>query len=209
GHHVGKGYTTQANLMLTDEVPDAMARAYEAARGPLAERMLAALEGAQAVGGDIRGKQSAAILVVRAKPSEKPWTDRLVDLRTEDPPEPLREMRRLLALHRAYEKMNRGDDATAEGKIDVALREYGDAQAMVPDNDEFVFWTAVTMVSNGHTDDALPLFAKAFRMTPSWMLLVPRLPGVGQLPATPGLVDRILAVGPKARLAAATPAAHP
>jgi len=198
GHHVGDGYSTEANLMLTDEVPDAMAAAFEKATGPLAERMLAALDAAQAVGGDIRGKQSAAIVVVRAKASDKPWTDRLVDLRIEDHADPLKEMRRLLTLHRAYEKMNRGDDASAAGKMDVALKEYGGAAAMVPDNDEFVFWTAVTLVSNGRTEDALPRFAKAFRMNPSWMLLVPRLTAVGQLPATPGLVDKILAAGPKA-----------
>jgi uncharacterized Ntn-hydrolase superfamily protein len=198
GHHIGDGYTTQSNLMLTNEVPDAMAKAYEAAKGPLAERMLAALEAAQGVGGDVRGKQSAAILVVRAKATERPWTDRLVDLRIEDHPEPLKEMRRLLTLHRAYEMMNRGDEASALAKMDDALTEYGGAAAMVPDNDEFVFWTAVALVSNGRTDDALPLFAKAFRMNPSWMLLVPRLPAVGQLPGTAGLVSRILAVGPKA-----------
>jgi uncharacterized Ntn-hydrolase superfamily protein len=202
GQHAGDGYTTEANLMLTNEVPDAMAKAFEAAKGPLAERMLAALDAAQAVGGDARGRQSAAILIVRAKASDKPWTDRVVDLRIEDHPAPLVEMRRLLTRHRAAELMNRGDDASAVGKMDEALEDYGSAAAMVPDNDEFVFWTAVTLVVNGRTDDALPLFAKAFRMNPSWMLLVPRLPGVGQLPETPGLVQRILAVGPKADLVA-------
>jgi uncharacterized Ntn-hydrolase superfamily protein len=200
GHHVGNGYTTEANLMLTNEVPDAMAKAYEAATGPLAERMLAALDAAQAVGGDIRGKQSAAILIVRAQPSAKPWTDRIVDLRVEDAPMPLVEMRRLLVLHRAYEKMNRGDEAVAVNKMDEALKEYSGAQAMVPDNDEFVFWTAVTLVGNGRTDEALPLFSRAFRMNPAWMLLVPRLPAVGQLPKTEGLVDKILAQGPKAAM---------
>ncbi len=198
GHHTGAGYTTEANLMLTNEVPDAMAAAFEAAAGPLAERMLQALDAAQRVGGDIRGKQSAAILVVRAQPSDKPWTDRLVDLRIEDHPDPLKEMRRLLTLHRAYESMNNGDDAVAAGSMDVALKSYGAAAEMVPDNDEFVFWTAITLVSNGREKDSLPMFARAFRMNPAWMLLVPRLPAVGQLPATPGLVDRILAVGPKA-----------
>ncbi len=197
-HHVGDGYTTEANLMLTSGVPDAMAKAFEAATGPLAERMLAALEAAQGAGGDLRGKQSAAILVVRAKATAKPWTDRIVDLRIEDHPEPIKEMRRLLTLHRAYEMMNRGDDASAAGRMDVALEEYGNAGALVPDNDEFVFWTAVALCANGRADDALPMFAKAFRMNPAWMLLVPRLPGVGQLPATPGLVARILAVGPTA-----------
>jgi uncharacterized Ntn-hydrolase superfamily protein len=200
GHHVGDGFTTQANLMLTGEVPEAMAKAYQSARGPLAERLLAALDAGQGAGGDIRGKQSAAILVVRAAPSPKPWTDRIVELRVEDHPAPLVEMRRLLVLHRAYERMNRGDEAMALGKIDEALREYSAAQAMVPDNDEFVFWTAVTLVGSGRTDDALPLFARAFRMKPSWMLLVPRLPGVGQLPKTEGLVERILAQGPQARM---------
>jgi uncharacterized Ntn-hydrolase superfamily protein len=198
GQHVGIGYATQANLMLSDEVPRAMATAFEGARGPLAERMLAALEAGQAAGGDLRGKQSAAILVVRAKATDKPWTDRIVDLRIEDHAQPLAEMRRLLALHRAYEKMNRGDEAVAVGRMDEALREYSEAQRMVPDNDEFVFWTAVTLVGNGRTEEAMPLFARAFRMNPAWMVLVPRLPAVGQLPATPGLVERILAAGPKA-----------
>jgi hypothetical protein len=135
---------------------------------------------------------------VRGKPSAKPWTDRLVDLRVEDSDHPLREMRRLLTLARAYDRMNRGDEAVAEGKMDDALREYSAAEAMVPDNDEFVFWHAVTLVTNGRTEESLPVFAKAFRMNPSWMLLVPRLQVVGQLPKTDGLVERILSVGPSA-----------
>lgn len=198
GHRTGAGYSVQANLMLGDEVPDAMARAFEGASGPLAERMLAALEAAQEVGGDIRGKQSAAILVVRARPSGKPWTDRLVDLRIEDSDRPLAELRRLLALARAYDLMNRGDEAVAAGRMDEALVEYGKAEERFPENDEFVFWHAVTLVTNGRTDASLPLFARAFRMNPAWMLLVPRLPAVGQLPATPGLVEKILAQGPSA-----------
>jgi uncharacterized Ntn-hydrolase superfamily protein len=197
GHRTGEGYSVQANLMLSREVPEAMAKTFEAARGPLAERLLAALEAAEAVGGDIRGKQSAALLVVRAKPSDKPWTDRLVDLRIEDAPMPLVEMRRLLTLHRAYERMNRGDEAMAAGKLDEALREYASAESMVPDNDEFVFWHAVTLTGVDKLEEALPVFARAFRMNPSWMLLVPRLVQVKQLPATPGLVERILAVGPQ------------
>lgn len=196
GFHVGKGYSTQANLMLSGEVPDAMARAFERAEGPFAERMLAALDAAQAVGGDIRGRQSAALLVVRGTVSSKPWTDRLIDLRVEDHPEPLAELRRLLGLHRAYDLMNRGDEAVAAGKLDEALRLYTAAQSEVPGNDEFVFWTAVTLVGNGREADAMPLFRRAFRMNPAWMLLVPRLPGVGQLPKTEGLVERILAQGP-------------
>lgn len=197
GHRTGRGYSVQANLMLTDEVPDAMARAFESARGPLAERLLAALEAAQAAGGDIRGKQSAALLVVRGTRTDRPWTDRLVDLRVEDSDRPLEELRRLLALHRAYERMNRGDEAMAAGKFEEAMREYAAAEAMFPQNDEFVFWHAVTLAGSGRIEEALPLFGRAFRMNPAWLLLVPRLPHVGQLPQTPGLVERILAAGPK------------
>jgi uncharacterized Ntn-hydrolase superfamily protein len=199
GHHIGAGYTTEANLMLSSEVPDAMARAFEASSGPLAERLLTALDAAQAVGGDIRGKQSAAVLVVRGKRSDKPWTDRLVDLRVEDSDHPLKELHRVLGLARAYDLMNEGDEAVAAGKMEDALRDYSAAEAMVPENDEFVFWHAVTLVGNGRTEDSLPVFARSFRMNPSWMLLVPRLVEVGQLPKTPGLVEKILAVGPKAR----------
>jgi len=196
GHVTGDGYSVQANLMLTDDVPQAMARAYGEATGPLAERLLAALEAAQRAGGDIRGKQSAALLVVRARASEKPWTDRLIDLRVEDDDHPLAELGRLLRLHRAYEMMNRGDEAMAAGEMDRALAEYAAAEEMFPENDEFVFWHAVTLVTNGRLEQALPLFDRAFRMNPNWELLVPRLPGVGQLPDDEETIVRILSVGP-------------
>lgn len=199
GHRAGDGYSVQANLMLSHEVPDAMARAFEGARGPLAERMLAALESAQSVGGDIRGKQSAAILVVRGRATEKPWTDRLVDLRIEDADHPLVELRRVLRLHRAYERMNLGDEAVAAGHLDMALREYAAAEELIPENDEFVFWHAVTLVQNDRLDDSLPLFARCFRMNPAWMLLVPRLPGVHLLPASHGVVEKILEAAPSAK----------
>jgi uncharacterized Ntn-hydrolase superfamily protein len=197
GHVTGDGYSVQANLMLTDEVPGVMARAFEKAEGPLAERMLAALQAAQEVGGDIRGKQSAALLVVRAEASDEPWNDRTVDLRIEDHPTPVEELGRLLRLHRAYEWMNRGDEAMAGGEMERALQAYSAAEEMFPKNDEFVFWHAVTLVTNDREADALPLFARAFRMNPAWMLLVPRLVEKGHLPDSEGLTDRILAVGPR------------
>ena len=197
GHRTGDGYSTQANLMLTDEVPDAMADAFESANGPLAERMLIALEAAEAVGGDIRGKQSAAVVVARATRSDEPWTDRRIDLRVEDADHPLVELRRLLKLHRAYEQMNLGDEAVARGDMNEALRRYSQAETMFPDNHEFVFWHAVMLVGNGRVEDSLPLFARAFRMNPAWMLLVPRLIDVGQLPDTEGLAERILSTGPR------------
>jgi uncharacterized Ntn-hydrolase superfamily protein len=198
GHLTGDGYSVQANLMLTDDVPQAMAAAFEASTGPLAERMLSALEAAQQAGGDIRGKQSAALLVVRAEPSGRPWADRLIDLRVEDHDRPLAELKRVLRLHRAYEMMNRGDEAVAGGDMPRALAEYAAAEEMFPDNDEFVFWHAVTLVTNDRVEEALPLFDRAFRMNPNWVLLVPRLAKVGQLPDNPQLIDLILSAAPQA-----------
>ena len=192
GHLTGEGYSVQANLMLTEDVPRVMAEAYEAASGPLAERLLAALHAAQRAGGDLRGRQSAALLVVRAQPTDRPWSDRLIDLRIEDHPQPLDELSRLLSLHRAYDLMNRGDEAIAGGDMPRALERYAAAEAMFPDNDEFVFWHAVTLVTNDRLDEGLELFRRVFRMNPVWMQLVPRLVDKGHLPATPGLTERIL-----------------
>lgn len=195
GHFVGKQYSVQANLMANEKVWPAMAKAFEQAKGDLADRMLAALEAAQAVGGDIRGKQSAAILIVSGKPSGKPWQDRLFDLRVEDHPEPLQELRRLVVLQRAYQHMNAGDLAVEEKDPERALREYSAAEALVPGSAEMVYWHAVALVNMGKVDAALPLFAKVFAQDANWKLLTPRLPGVGLLPNEPKLMQRILSAG--------------
>ena len=197
GHSVGKDYSVQANLMVDAGVWPAMARGYETASGDLAERMLAALEAAQAAGGDIRGSQSVALLVVRGRRSETPWNDRVLDLRVEDHPEPLKEMRRLLRLWRAYERMNAGDLAVEKNDIAAATGHYAAAEEMVPDMDEFVFWHAATLAQNGRLQESLPIFARAFRMRPAWMLLVPRLPASGLLPDDAELIRAILAAGPR------------
>jgi uncharacterized Ntn-hydrolase superfamily protein len=197
GHRKGKDYSVQANLMLKPTVPDAMARAFERARGDLTERLLVALEAAQAEGGDIRGSQSAAILVVSGKPTGRPWADRLVDLRIEDHPEPLKELRRLVHLARAYQRMNAGDEAVAAKNIEKAREEYGAAERMLPDsatNGEIVFWHAVTLANTGRVEESLPLFRRAFAQDRNWAELVRRLPKAGQLPDDPKVIDRILTV---------------
>lgn len=194
GHRTGANYSVQANLMLTETVPDAMARAFEGARGDLTERLLAALEAAQAEGGDIRGKQSAAILVVSGERMPQPWQGRLFDLRVEDHPEPVAELRRLVTLARAYARMNAGDEALTTGDVEAALREYSAANAMVPDaasNGEMAFWHAVTLASLDRVEEALPLFRRAFAQDPNWRELIPRLVEAGQLPDDPALVRRI------------------
>ena len=194
GDHVGEGYSVQANLMEKDTVWPAMAKAYEASRGDLAERLLAALEGAESQGGDIRGRQSAAILVVKGVSSGRPWQDRLFDLRVEDHPSPVVELRRLVTLQRAYNLMNAGDLAVEKKDDAGALKAYSSAEALVPDNAEMAYWHAVALVNMGRVDEALPVFAKAFRLHPKWRDLTPRLPKAGLLPDDPELIARIVAV---------------
>jgi uncharacterized Ntn-hydrolase superfamily protein len=182
GHHVGAGYTVQANLMGNDKVVPAMAKAYEAATGDLAERMLAALDAAQAVGGDIRGCQSAAILVVSGKRSETPWTEKKLDLRVEDSGAPLVELRRLVTLARAYDLMNQGDLAVEKNDLKGALDHYGAAARMVPDSPEMLYWQGIALASHNDLAGAAPILRKAFAADPAWRELTRRLPAAGLLP---------------------------
>ena len=195
GHIVGKNFSVQANLMLNDKVWPAMARAFENTKGDLAERMLAALDAAQAVGGDIRGKQSAALIVVTGKPTGQAWKDRTFDLRVDDSSQPLRELRRLVRLQRAYNHMNAGDLAVEKKDNEGALREYSAAEKLVPDNAEMIYWHAVALVNMGRVDESLPLFRKVFAMDRNWVTLTPRLPHSGLLPNDPKIIQKIVAVG--------------
>jgi uncharacterized Ntn-hydrolase superfamily protein len=197
GHFVGKNFSVQANLMINDQVWPAMAQAFENAKGDLAERMLAALDAAQAVGGDIRGKQSAALVVVTGKPTGQSWKDRTFDLRVDDSPEPLKELRRLVTLQRAYNHMNAGDLAVEKKDNEGALREYSAAEKLVPDNAEMIYWHAVALVNMGRVDESLPLFRKVFAMDKNWATLTPRLPKAGLLPDDPKIIQRIVAETPR------------
>jgi uncharacterized Ntn-hydrolase superfamily protein len=192
GHITGTNFSVQANLMLSDTVWPALAKAFASAKGDLADRMMAALDAAQAAGGDIRGRQSAALIVVTGKPTGQPWSDRIFDLRVDDNPEPLKELRRLLVLQRAYNHMNAGDLAVEKKDNDGALREYSAAAALVPDNLEMIYWHAVALVNMGRVDQSLPLFRRVFRENKNWLTLTPRLAKVGLLPSDQRVLDRIL-----------------
>src|SRR5713226_3500401 len=193
GHHTGTNYSVQANLMEKDTVWPAMARAFESATGDLTDRLLVALEAAQREGGDIRGKQSAAILVVSGKPTGRAWVDRKVDLRVEDSADPLGELRRLVRVRRAYQHMDAGDDCSTQKDWDCAAREYGAAEKLMPEQMEVVFWHAVTLVTGGRVEEALPLFKKVFAQEPKWAELVDRLPAAELLPNDEKLLARIKA----------------
>ena len=175
GHIIGDNFSVQANLMDKNTVWPAMAKAFENAKGSLAERMLVAMEAAQKEGGDIRGKQSAAILVVKAKSTGNSWEDKVVDLRVEDNDNPLAEMRRLLDIHTAYEFMNMGDLAVEMGDNVLAKELYMNAQELNPNNLEMQYWYAVTLANNGELIAAKAIFREIFKRNPKWKELTPRL----------------------------------
>lgn len=192
GHIVGDNYCVQANLMLSNLVWSEMSKAFESSDGPLAERLIAALEAAQNVGGDIRGQQSAAILVVKAEATGKLWEDRYIDLRVEDHPEPVKEIKRLLKVFRAYEHMNNGDLAVEKNDMKLAMEHYSAAMKMFPENLEMKYWTAVSLVNNGQINEALPMFRDIFSADDNWRKLTPRLIKVGMLNADDETLKKII-----------------
>jgi uncharacterized Ntn-hydrolase superfamily protein len=171
-----------------------MSHAFENSDGPLAERMLVALKAAEKEGGDIRGQQSAAVLVVRVEATGKIWEDRLIDIRVEDHPEAVKEIERVLRVYRAYEHMNKGDLAIEHGDETIALKEYGAAQEMFPENIEMKYWTAVSLANIGKIEKALPIFRTVFLEDPNWITLTRRIVQNGLLVVDEVVLDRITSV---------------
>jgi len=196
GDHVGTQYSVQANLMSNDKVWPAMAQAYETTKGDLAARLLAALEAGQKAGGDIRGQQSAAIVIVKGKRSNKPWADRIMDLRVEDNPHPIAELERLVRTWRAYRNVDQGDAYATDGKIEEAMKAYAEGARLAPGNDEILFWQAASLWQLGREKDAAPLFRKVFAHDHRWVELVPRLVPAGLLKDDPASIRRIEALAP-------------
>jgi uncharacterized Ntn-hydrolase superfamily protein len=179
GHATGEGWSVQANMMKSDRVVPAMARAISKSKGDLAERLMVTLEAAQRAGGDIRGKQSAAMIVVEGERTAKQWEGKLVDLRVEDHKEPLVELRRLLSLQRAYAHMNAGDEALERKDSDGAMREYAAAERLSRANPEIEFWSALTLAKSGKVREALPRLRRVVAKDRNWLELMRRLPAAG------------------------------
>jgi uncharacterized Ntn-hydrolase superfamily protein len=186
GHLNGEGFSVQANMMLNKNVVPAMEKAWkENSNLELAERMVAVLKAAQAAGGDIRGKQSAALIVVKAKATNEPWNDRAIDIRVDDHEQPISELERILKTYRAYEHMNRGDLEVETGNMEKAMTEYRAAMTMFPDNLEMQYWTAITLASNKKVKEASAMLQKIYQKDPNWRELTRRLPKVGLLTVSP------------------------
>lgn len=185
GHITGAQFSVQSNMMLNNTVNESMAAAYKKAIAkPIAERILLALEAAEKAGGDIRGKQAAAIIVVKAEATNQPWNDKLVDLRVDDSRDPLKELRRLYTVHLAYEHMNNGDLAIEKNDMSRAMQEYNKAMSMFPNNQEMQYWTAITLANNNQIQKAIPMLKKIYKENPNWKTLTRRLRPAGLLSVT-------------------------
>jgi uncharacterized Ntn-hydrolase superfamily protein len=181
GHVIGDGVSCQANMMRGPGVWPAMLQAYHTTTGDLAERLMAALEAAEAAGGDVRGRQSAAMLIVRATGSSQPWQDRVVDLRVDDAPDPLGELRRLLSVHRGYQHMEVAEQREIAGDMNGSLAAYEEARRLLAGNDEATFWAAILMADAGKVDEARSLFTDIVSRESGWSDLLVRLPAAGLL----------------------------
>jgi uncharacterized Ntn-hydrolase superfamily protein len=190
GHIVGDGFSVQANMMLKNTVWPAMAEAYRSAKGELVDRLLAALDAAEAEGGDIRGRQSAAILIVEPKSTGRPWIDTIFDLRVDDAAEPLVEIRRLVAVRRAYIHMRLGNEAAQRSDLEAAEREFTAAEGLIGDNPEMRYWHAITLLGLGKIDDGLAILREVGRRDRNWIELTLRLPGM-LLVGDASLKDRV------------------
>ena len=192
-HHVGDNFSVQANMMLNDDVIPAMKKAFaENSKLPLAERVVEALKAAQDAGGDIRGKQSAALIVVGPNKVENSWEDKKIDLRVDDHPDPLVELERLLKVARAYEFMNKGDLAMEAGDVNDALLQYGKAENLFPENLEMKFWKAVALANSKRINEAIPVFKSIFAEDENWRKMTLRLPASGLLDVTEEELNRIV-----------------
>ena len=143
GHETGRGFICAANMMRNEGVPQAMARAFTTAMGELPDRLLAALDAAEDVGGDVRGRQSAAMIVVRSR--DEQW-DHSLDLRVEDSAFPLVELRRLLRLRQAYDLAERADELTAANRREEAALLYRRSMEVAPQSAELRFWGGLALV---------------------------------------------------------------
>lgn len=181
GHIIGDGFSVQANLMRSERVWEAMADSFRKSKGELAQRLIEALFAAEGAGGDVRGRQSAALLVVKVSGLRIPWMDKVVDLRVEDNPQPLEELQRLYRVHQAYVHANKGDEFESAGEAAKAMEEYRLAARLAPEIDELRFWHGVALLNLGRTEEGKKLINDVLSSNKDWKNVLVNLPAVGLL----------------------------
>jgi uncharacterized Ntn-hydrolase superfamily protein len=188
GHITGDGFSVQANMMQRATVWPAMAEAYQSTTGELVERLLAVLDAAEAEGGDTRGRQSAAILVVSGKNTGRPWIDTIYNVRVDDSREPLVEIRRLVSVARAYIHMRRAQ--VDRGDFAMRNREFEIASRLIGDKPEVRFWHAIGLLAVGKTEQGIAILREVAAGDRNWITLALRLPAV-ILPPTRAVNEQI------------------
>ena len=182
GHVVGEQFSVQANLMENTSIWTSMAEGFRESQGkPFALRLLKALQGAQEAGGDLRGMQSAALLIVSPQPAQSPYEGRLIDLQVADHIDPLTELNRLYWIDRAYKHTAEAENLLALKKDKAAIAEYENAMRCIPNNLELQFWYAIALLNMHREIKALPLLQTIVSLEPNWLLLLSRLQSVGLL----------------------------
>lgn len=197
----GEDFLVIGNILANDQVAPAMADAFRRSEGPLAERLLAAMDAANSAGGDLRGRQSAALKIVSGDRNAQAADGILVDLRVDDHHRPMGELERLLRIHRAYKLANLADEAVAQKDIAAATRYYQQAEELYPEQVELAYWRGYALLNAGFEEDALRLFQHVFAEEPAWVEMAPRLMAAGHLPDDPALLQRIAVQAPRSDLA--------
>lgn len=182
GHVLGEEYSCQSNLMSNNTIWGAMKRAYnENTSLSFAERLLSTLEAAEAAGGDIRGKQSAAMLIVSPQVSPNYWSGKVLELRVEDNPEPLKELKRLIRIKQAYDWADRGDDYLSSGKIQESRDAFEKAYRFAPEIDELKYWRGISLLGSGRAEEAKEILYALLKSEPRWIQVSKSLKEIGMI----------------------------
>jgi uncharacterized Ntn-hydrolase superfamily protein len=193
GHAIGAHCCAQANMMAQDTVWQAMVHAFETTGGQLADRLLAAMEAAEHAGGDLRGKQAAALIVVTGQPSGVAELDRLVDLRVDDHPDPVGEIQRLLYYARAHQRANQAIDKVFANDLPGALVDLDVCCSAYPNEPEFLFRRGLVLLALGRVEEAREVLQQAHTIHAGWSELLLRFAESGVIPVARAMLEPLVA----------------
>ncbi len=191
GSKVGKNYSVQGNILASEDVVNRMAESFEFAKGDLGSRLVAALEGGENAGGDARGRQSAALLVVRENRGRASYGDRYIDLRVEDHSNPIGELKRLLDMHRVYSLIDESEEELTKNNFETALSTLKKAAALNPNVDDIHVDLGIINMKLGRKEEAVKAFEEALRLNPKLKNLIKQLPKAGWIDADREVLEKL------------------